>query len=88
MARRRLNTGGALTIPQVCEQLNVARHTIYALIERGELPAFMVGNRYRVEPDDLRRYKERHRAPLRTVGAERGTGGAATGMREDGRAAG
>ncbi len=56
---------GALTIPQVCQQLNVTRHTVYSLIERGELTAFVIGNRYRVEPHELQRYKERHRVVAR-----------------------
>jgi excisionase family DNA binding protein len=56
---------GALTIPQVCQQLNVTRHTVYGLIERGELAAFVIGNRYRVEPHELQRYKERHRVAAR-----------------------
>ena len=81
MVRQRQQGGGALTIPQVCEQLNVTRHTVYSLIERGELAAFVIGKRYRVEPQELQRYKERHRVPARTgdyVVRESGIGDAPT----------
>lgn len=55
--------GRPLTIREVCDELRLSRNTVYALIQGGQLPAFRAGKqRYRVEPADLRRYKDAQRA--------------------------
>jgi excisionase family DNA binding protein len=52
-----------LTVRDVCAELRLSRNTVYGLIASGQLAAFRVGKqRYRVEPADLRRYKEARRA--------------------------
>jgi len=60
----RAGKGGVpLTVRDVCAELRLSRNTVYALIASGQLAAFRAGKqRYRVEPDDLRRYKEARRA--------------------------
>lgn len=59
----------ALTVPQVCNELNVSRLTVYGLIDSGDLPAFRVGKNYRIEPEDLEHYKRRGKAQVRAHGA-------------------
>ena len=39
-----------MTVQEVARALGVSRFTVYDLIKRGDLPAFRVGNRLRVEP--------------------------------------
>ena len=61
-----------LTIREVCAELRLSRNTVYALIQAGQLPAFRAGKqRYRVEPADLRRYKEAQRAIVAAGGERR-----------------
>jgi len=52
-----------LTVRDVCAELRLSRNTVYALIASGQLAAFRAGKqRYRIEAEDLRRYKEARRA--------------------------
>ncbi len=53
---------GALTITDVCVQLNIKKGTVYQLIRTGALPAFRLGRSYRVEPRDLQRFKDSRKA--------------------------
>ncbi len=63
MSKLDIEVGRPLTIREVCDELRLSRNTVYALIQAGKLPAFRAGKqRYRVEPDDLRRYKDAQRA--------------------------
>ncbi len=52
----------ALTVPEVCVLLRTTRLTVYNLIESGALPAYKVGPYWRIDPEDLARYKERGKA--------------------------
>ena len=52
----------ALTVPEVCALLRTTRLTVYNLIESGALPAYKVGPYWRIDPEDLARYKERGKA--------------------------
>ena len=36
----------------------ISKHTVYELIKRGELRAFKVGNKMRIEQDEVNRYKQ------------------------------
>ncbi|EGL84147.1 DNA binding domain protein, excisionase family [Caldalkalibacillus thermarum TA2.A1] len=45
------------TPDEVAELLKISKHTVYELIKRGELAAFRVGNKMRIEPQDLEAYK-------------------------------
>jgi putative molybdopterin biosynthesis protein len=67
-ARQGRRSGRALTVPQVCHELNVGRVTVYGLIDSGELPAFRVGKNYRIEPEDLERYKAQGKAQVQAHG--------------------
>jgi len=68
--RQSKRTGRALTVPQVCHELNVGRVTVYGLIDSGELSAFRVGKNYRIEPEDLERYKIHGKAQVHAHGAD------------------
>ncbi|MDP9375764.1 MAG: helix-turn-helix domain-containing protein [Chloroflexota bacterium] len=56
------NDEGALTITDVCAQLNIKKGTVYHLIRTGALPAFRLGPHYRIEPQDLQHFKESRKA--------------------------
>lgn len=43
-----------LTIKEVAEVLNVNPRTVNRMIDRGELPAVKVGNRWRIKPEDVK----------------------------------
>lgn len=63
MSKLDIEAGRPLTIREVCAELRLSRNTVYALIRAGKLPTFRAGKqRYRVEPADLRRYKDAQRA--------------------------
>ena len=51
-----------LTVNRTCEILAISRVTFYRLIRRGELKIIKVGDRTRVNPDDLRRYIKKNAA--------------------------
>ncbi len=42
-----------LTVREVAERLGVCRATVYAMVERGELPHVRIGNRVRFHVADL-----------------------------------
>ncbi len=46
------------TPEDVAKILKISRFTVYELIKRGELNAFRIGRKIRVEPADLERYKQ------------------------------
>jgi putative molybdopterin biosynthesis protein len=47
------------TPEEVARILQISRFTVYELIKRGELEAYRIGRKVRVEPADLERYKMR-----------------------------
>lgn len=47
-----------LTISEVAADLKVRVETIYVLIHSGRLKAFKVGNRFRINENDLNKFKE------------------------------
>ena len=55
-----------LTISEVAADLKVRNETVYKLISSGKLQAFKVGNRYRIQSEDLAAYKEQGIEALRT----------------------
>ena len=77
-ARQSRRSGRALTVPQVCHELNVGRVTVYGLIDSGELPAFRVGKNYRIEPEDLERYKTQGKAQVHAHGGDGAAAGDTT----------
>jgi len=50
----------ALTPEEVADALSVSRHTIYRLIERGDIPTVRIGRLRRVRKVDLERWMEEH----------------------------
>ena len=58
------NDEGALTITDVCAQLKIKKGTVYQLIRTGALPAFRLGRTFRVEPQDLQRFKDARKAAV------------------------
>lgn len=60
---------------EVAALLKIAKNTVYELIKRGELPAYRVGRKLRIELKDVEAYKEKQKSPgLRSMGTPE-TGG-------------
>lgn len=57
--------GKAFTPDEVAQLFQISKHTVYELIKRGELQAFKVGNKMRIEHSEIERYKERTKAPAK-----------------------
>lgn len=55
----------AYTPDEVAQIFQISKHTVYELIKRGELQAFKVGNKMRIEQSELERYKESTKAPVK-----------------------
>ncbi len=55
----------AYTPDEVAQMFQISKHTVYELIKRGELQAFKVGNKMRIEQNELARYKESTKAPIK-----------------------
>ncbi|MDD4170365.1 MAG: helix-turn-helix transcriptional regulator, partial [Desulfotomaculaceae bacterium] len=49
----------SLTPEEVAAVLNIAKNTVYELIKRGELTAYRIGRKLRVDPQDVEAYKKR-----------------------------
>jgi putative molybdopterin biosynthesis protein len=62
-----METRNSLTPQQVADFLNIAKNTVYELIKRGELNAYRVGNKMRIEHDDVEIYKTRTRNTPSTI---------------------
>lgn len=45
------------TPDEVAKLFKISKHTVYEMIKRGELRAFKVGNKMRIEPEEINRYK-------------------------------
>lgn len=56
----------SLTPEEVAEILNIKKNTVYELIKRGELGAYRVGRKLRVEPRDVEAYKMRRRESVQS----------------------
>lgn len=48
----------AYTPDEVAQIFQISKHTVYELIKRGELQAFKIGNKMRIEERELERFKE------------------------------
>jgi putative molybdopterin biosynthesis protein len=57
--------GKAFTPDEVAQLFQISKHTVYELIKRGELQAFKVGNKMRIEHSEIERYKESTKAPAK-----------------------
>ncbi|HEX2926903.1 MAG TPA: helix-turn-helix transcriptional regulator [Ruminiclostridium sp.] len=54
-----MNDNSALTPQEVADTLKIAKNTVYELIKRGELNAYRVGKKVRVDTKDVDDYKNR-----------------------------
>lgn len=48
----------SLTPKEVADKLKIAKNTVYELIKRGELPAYRVGRKIRIDLKDVEHYKQ------------------------------
>jgi putative molybdopterin biosynthesis protein len=62
--------GRAYTPDEVAQIFQISKHTVYELIKRGELQAFKIGNKMRIEQAELERFKESTKAPSKKERAE------------------
>jgi putative molybdopterin biosynthesis protein len=46
------------TVDEIANMFKISKHTVYELIKRGELKAFKVGNKMRIEQIELERFKQ------------------------------
>lgn len=53
----------ALTPQEVADILKITKNTVYELIKRGELNAYKVGKKLRIDMNDIEAYKNRARGP-------------------------
>ncbi|CAM3972925.1 helix-turn-helix domain-containing protein [Mesobacillus zeae] len=47
--------GRVYTPDEVASLFNISKNTVYEMIKRGELRAFKIGNRFRIERSEVRR---------------------------------
>ena len=45
------------TPDEIAKMFKISKHTVYELIKRGDLRAFKVGNKMRIDQDEVSRYK-------------------------------
>ncbi|WP_040203976.1 substrate-binding domain-containing protein [Neobacillus jeddahensis] len=55
----------AYTPDEVAQIFQISKHTVYELIKRGELQAFKIGNKMRIEHSELERFKKNTKAPAK-----------------------
>ncbi len=48
----------SLTPEDVAEILKIKKHTVYQLVKRGDLPAFRIGRKLRINPGDVDKYRQ------------------------------
>ena len=46
------------TVKEVCAELKIAPNTVYKLIYKGKIKAFKISNRYRINEEELAKFKE------------------------------
>ncbi|MFI4876483.1 MAG: helix-turn-helix domain-containing protein [Blastopirellula sp. JB062] len=57
-----------MRIPEVAKHLGIARNTVQAIIDRGELKAYRIGRQFRISVEDFKAYTGRRRLRRRWVG--------------------
>jgi putative molybdopterin biosynthesis protein len=57
------------TPDEVAQIFQISKHTVYELIKRGELNAFKIGNKMRIEQIELDQFKEKQKAPTQRQNA-------------------
>ncbi len=74
----------AYTPDEVAQLFQISKHTVYELIKRGELQAFKIGNKMRIEQSELERFKENRKAPSKRGSAKQVTNNQAISIRISG----
>ena len=49
------------TLAEVAERLKVSRRTVYRWIQAGDLPAYKLGQEWRIQDTDLKKFLEARR---------------------------
>lgn len=62
-----MNSMTSLTPIEVAELLKITKNTVYEIIKRGELPAYKVGNKYRIDIKDVENYINKQKNPKSTT---------------------
>jgi len=52
-----------LTPEEVANILKITKYTVYEMVKRGELPAYRVGNKIRIDTGDLEAYRQQRKGP-------------------------
>ena len=57
----------ALNAMEVAELLNITKNTVYELVKRGEIPAYKVGKKLRIDKSDVKEYidNQKHKKLVR-----------------------
>ena len=70
----------AYTPDEVAQIFQISKHTVYELIKRGDLHAFKIGNKMRIEHAEIERYKESMKAPAKKASDVRNTNSLSSGF--------
>lgn len=54
-----------LTPEEVANILKITKYTVYEMVKRGELPAYRIGNKIRIDAGDLDAYRQQRKQPER-----------------------
>ena len=57
LSHRHTTTTRMLRVSEVADYLHVSRSTIFRLLKRNELPAFMVGSDWRFDVEEIDRWR-------------------------------
>ena len=57
----------SLTPLEVAELLKITKNTVYELIKRGELPAYKVGKKLRIDKEDINNYINNQKKVSRSI---------------------
>ncbi|RXI96697.1 helix-turn-helix domain-containing protein [Anaerobacillus alkaliphilus] len=55
-------TDSTYTPDEIAKMFKISKHTVYELIKRGELQAFKIGNKMRINPEEVERFKSSSQA--------------------------
>lgn len=54
---RKLDDNKSLTPAEVAEMLKITKHTVYEMVKRGDIPAYRIGRKMRIDPKDVELYR-------------------------------
>ena len=50
-----------LTLEELAKYLKISKHTLYKMLEKGEIPAFKIANQWRFKKSDIDKWIEQQR---------------------------